>query len=133
MEIKTRYLIYGIIIGIFLMLILYSYLYFMDYNAINIFQLKDKCNAMLKQTCSIANAIINLTEKQSQMLEKCCNISEYTFPRLSKLNCDLLVWNGKREGEKIIKMEIKESICMGITIVLSYIFWLNEEKKNDNF
>lgn len=72
------------------MLILFGYLYFMDYNAVKVFSLKDDCNTMLKQTCDTANSVINLTDKQSDLLEKCYNVSQYTLPRLSKLNCNKL-------------------------------------------
>ena len=91
MKLETKYFIYGIIFGVIIMLILYFYMVFMDFQAVNIFQLKDKCHETLIQTCQTTNSVINLTEKQSKLLEKCYNVTEGTLPRLSYLNCEELM------------------------------------------
>ena len=88
MEETTKYFILGMFVGIFIMLILFAYLYFLDYNAVNVFQLKDDCHTTLRQTCDTVNSVINITDKQSSLLEKCYNVSQNTLPRLSKLNCN---------------------------------------------
>ena len=85
MKDTTKLFLVGFSLGIVFTLAVYGYMMFMDYQAVNIFSLKDDCHNTLRSTCDTANSIIDLTYKQGAMIEKCYN---QTLPKLTKLDCE---------------------------------------------